>query len=71
MSDTRPGMRPPRRYRNDSRSVAKLEVRLERDEEIELPDGSVVDGDRQPLVEVAPKKAPAKKAAAKKAAAAD
>lgn len=68
MSDTRPGIRPPRRYRNDSRSVAKLEVRLERGEEIELPEGSVVDGERTPLAEVdSPKKAPAKKAPAKKA----
>lgn len=52
MSDTRPGLRSPRRFRNDSRSVAKLEVRLERGEELEVPAGSIVDEERQPLLDL-------------------
>lgn len=69
MSDTpMPALKVPRRFRNRSNGVAKLEVRLEAGAEIEVPDGAIVDGDRQPLDTVdKPVKAPAKKAPAKKA----
>lgn len=69
MDEPTPGLRTPRRYRNRSNGVAKLELRVPAGEEIEVPDGSVVDIDRQPLDELGAveptKKAPAKRRARK------
>lgn len=51
---------------NQSKSVAKFEIRLEPGEEIEVPDGSIVDADHLPAVKPVKKEkpAPTKKAAA-------
>lgn len=75
MNDIRPGLR----LINGTASVAKVELRIEPGEQVEVPEGSVIEQDRGPLsvvgsapkvtpapAEDEPTKAPARKAAAKK-----
>jgi hypothetical protein len=49
MNDPTPGLRPLRRYRNRSNGIAKLEIAVPAGEEIEVPEGSIANLDRQPL----------------------
>lgn len=61
MNDIRPGLR----LINGTADVAKVELRLEAGEEIEVPEGSVIEQERGPLsvAEKRPVKAPAAKKA--------
>lgn len=63
MNDIRPGLR----LINGTAHVAKVELVLGPGEQVEVPEGSVIEQERGPLSIVEPPaKAPAKKAPAKK-----